>query len=256
MALVVTNDFQESDLFNTHLVPQLNASNFRQIQADANTFARLDTSECIAEYSTPLVGGRSNVVLVSNYTSHNSRTNSSVLFANYFDPSISTVPYSVFYGGGDHATDFPHVQQNGTFQYRIDDNRTHFATAEILYCLSKEITDVCSLQLHTPSLIVVIVANILKIACFMFILFCLPRLSPLITVGDAIASFLESPDLTTAGSRTLSRDVVEKFDRQNQKAMHDKQNIYTPLRRRPFSKLQHHWPKSVSTRQRIITFFS
>ncbi|MCJ1309054.1 hypothetical protein MMC25_002709 [Agyrium rufum] len=238
-ALVVTQDFLNSpSLVDINPNTSISLSDLRQIQADAQSYTRLETSDCIAKYSTIWVNGRSNVILMSNYTSQNWGTNGTVLSASYFTFDVSTTPFGNSYNKTNKAVPLS------------DTN------AAIEYCLSNEIMSVCSLQVHVPFLMVIAVANVFKIACFAFIVVGLPRLFPLITVGDAVASFIENPDPATAGSRILSRKFVEKSEQQIEKIMLEKHRLYNPLPRQPFSNPQHHWQASVSLRQRVFAFFS
>ncbi|CAK7230636.1 hypothetical protein SCUCBS95973_007642 [Sporothrix curviconia] len=73
----------------------------------------------------------------------------------------------------------------------------------------------CNVTLNTTLLSAVVGLNLVTVLCFGFVL--LPRKAnrhfrhaPLITLGDAVASFLRDPDLTTRGACLLSkRDVVQ-----------------------------------------------
>ena len=208
----------------------------------------------MAFYATPFVSGRTNVVLMTNVSSQDTESKTTALSISDFVPSVEDVTYSVFYGDSrSNQDDSAHVV-NGLFPYPIGGGESKNASIE--YCLSKEISSVCSLQLHPSMLIVVIIANVLKIACFLFVLFRLRRISPLITVGDAVASLFEIPDPTTLGSQALSRTFVEKYSQQIEQIMQKKQRLFRPPRRQPFRDLQHRWQKSVSQRQRAITFFT
>ena len=73
----------------------------------------------------------------------------------------------------------------------------------IEYCLAVPSTlPGCTVSLSRALLVVVIVFNISKVVCFIVALrICT---SPLITIGDALASFLHSPDQTTGGFGLLS----------------------------------------------------
>ena len=73
----------------------------------------------------------------------------------------------------------------------------------ISYCLSEKFPEQCELQFSVPILAIVIVCNIIKVVA-MFLCSRLSKDEPLITVGDATASFLDIPDSTTAGLCMLS----------------------------------------------------
>jgi hypothetical protein len=81
------------------------------------------------------------------------------------------------------------------------------------YCLSLKVPGVCSLQIHIWLLLVVVVSNIVKLICFMLV-FKEQSGTPLMTVGDAVASFLRSPCLVSRGMCLLSEDELIRAPKQ------------------------------------------
>jgi hypothetical protein len=79
----------------------------------------------------------------------------------------------------------------------------------ISYCLSEIRPEQCQLQFSITILWVVIVFNLIKALSMLWILFRL-RDHPLVTLGDAVSSFLQRPDQTTKGYCLLSRADVER----------------------------------------------
>ena len=78
---------------------------------------------------------------------------------------------------------------------------------EIDYCLVRYAPQRCALDLSVHLMITVIICNGVKLICFMCCL-TLRDFEPLVTVGDAIVSFMERPDPTTEGLGCVSsRDV-------------------------------------------------
>ena len=69
---------------------------------------------------------------------------------------------------------------------------------EVDHCLSQKVDEQCSLQYSFTILIIVICCDIAKILAMCAALWLVSE-RPLATIGDAIASFLESPDTHTAG---------------------------------------------------------
>lgn len=63
---------------------------------------------------------------------------------------------------------------------------------QVSYCLSKTLPPRCQLQLNLPLIIIVIVLNAGMVVCAAVVV---TRMKdcPLVTVGDAIASFVENP---------------------------------------------------------------
>lgn len=66
----------------------------------------------------------------------------------------------------------------------------------IEYCLSQPIAERCKLQFSLPILLIVTICNLVKTVCTVLILV-KERSQPLVTLGDAISSFLMEPDSTT-----------------------------------------------------------
>ena len=66
----------------------------------------------------------------------------------------------------------------------------------IQYCLSQPAEKHCTTQFSLLIIIIVIICNITKLAC-MIMLLLRQQAKPLVTLGDAVESFLETPDSTT-----------------------------------------------------------
>jgi hypothetical protein len=82
---------------------------------------------------------------------------------------------------------------------------------QIAYALVEPISNSSSLQLGLLFMVIVVVSNVAK---FVAILLTLrePLSSHLVTTGDAIASFLERPDLVTVGMCNLeSREIIKQL---------------------------------------------
>ncbi|KAL2829045.1 hypothetical protein BJY01DRAFT_255181 [Aspergillus pseudoustus] len=84
------------------------------------------------------------------------------------------------------------AEQNDWVVYGVDRNYT------VKSCLSAPLPEHCKLQYSFPLTITVIVANIIKasVLCYMAVT---TEESPLLTTGDAVASFLQQPDKRTMG---------------------------------------------------------
>lgn len=79
------------------------------------------------------------------------------------------------------------------------------------YCLSQKVNQKCEMQFSLTIIIIVIVANVMKIGLMMVVLWGLNSHDTLVTVGDAIQSFLESPDPSTEGCCLMSRRNVQEL---------------------------------------------
>lgn len=82
---------------------------------------------------------------------------------------------------------------------------------DVQYCLSEIVPERCSYSGNIPILAVVVGCNALKIVVMLFVALRLKD-NPLITIGDAIESFLNAPDPTTRRLCLLTkRDVVKQI---------------------------------------------
>ena len=96
----------------------------------------------------------------------------------------------------------------------------------------------CTLELIPALLYTVIVCNIVKAAAFAYLVFL--QFDPLITIGQAVASFLDHPDPTTEGlGAYTARDVRGKWLSTSADGTYftelNQDHIYKPERRRWFS---------------------
>ncbi|KAH7122675.1 hypothetical protein B0J11DRAFT_437302 [Dendryphion nanum] len=85
--------------------------------------------------------------------------------------------------------------------WTIPHNRTLWAPFgdTVKYCMAEEVNEVCKLQFSFPIAIAVITANFIKVLCMAITLFRYRNHIGLVTLGDAIASFLDTPDPHTKG---------------------------------------------------------
>lgn len=196
------------------------------IQRDAPTYTRFEPVECIQTYSQPQAR-YANVILV---TKDNGQ------------PSV--VKHRWFVGGTDldgtrwacewltferrngcitrdlvanvraHGwkspglTDIRNSDPNGT----SSDCDSQEAMFEIDYCLAQYTLEECVIFVATPLLAVVVACNFVKLACLVVTFFGL-RFTPLITIGDAVESFLDEKDTTTAGFGVLTAATVSQWTR-------------------------------------------
>lgn len=83
------------------------------------------------------------------------------------------------------------------------------ATLDLEYCLAEPISTTCKVALSNRLLLVVVICLVVKSCLCFLVVFTMRRQLPLVTPGDAIASFISSPDEFTAGRCTLD----SKLDR-------------------------------------------
>ncbi|KAI9770843.1 MAG: hypothetical protein M1839_003038 [Geoglossum umbratile] len=150
--------------------------------ATANRLDQLDRATCLKEYGE-FVSARSNVIVVT--TAHNSTDSL----------------FSVLYLDSD-------------FSYRICDTvegckipLVSGSLTDIDYCLSQKVDEKCKLQFSLYIMIVVIFCNLVK-SVAMFLTVWKKQAQPLVTLGDAVSSFLDNPDAATKGMCLLSKSDI------------------------------------------------
>ena len=187
------------------------------------SFVKLESKVCVDTYSATIVSTNSDLILVSDYQDAN---NSLVWYGQKISSSlIHGRPWSVFCDLGlcDDAGAVINPQNlsfyrsviyataeiYGTAEYQNShSNWTTSRLSSIDYCLSKRVREHCTLQFSLTIIIVVIVCNMIKTVCMTIILW-EQELEPLVTLGDAIASFLDRPDVTTKRNCIAGRTRFE-----------------------------------------------
>ncbi|GAM90474.1 hypothetical protein ANO11243_085180 [Dothideomycetidae sp. 11243] len=146
------------------------------IRADIGSFERLDKVDCLAAYGRPFMTTRSDIVVVT--TAHNSTDSVGLL------PLGSVRPLKA-------AT--------GVYMGYLTPWRRHGH-----YCLSRPMPSVCSINFYSSIMVVVICCNIAKLVLLIGTLAVVDGTS-LVTIGDAIASFLNRADTHTIGFCLMGR---------------------------------------------------
>ncbi|KIW14026.1 hypothetical protein PV08_06807 [Exophiala spinifera] len=193
-----------------------------QIQADVKVperYERLTTAECIRAYATDFTTDRRNLVFVAN----NDTVNYNLLtFQTYIFSTVDTY-YWICESDPDIANKIQIPEHNGDnlpcqkYYSKIIDlgDQWHPWGNEVQYCYSERVSEKCSYNGNIPIVAVVLVANAIKMAGMLFVAYRL-RDTPLITMGDAVESFLNEPDRTTEGRCLLTRQEVIKLERMKQ----------------------------------------
>jgi hypothetical protein len=177
-------------------------------RANSSSLQRLSNSECIEAYATGFVSGRSDVVLVS--TLHSS--SNSLLWSKYPSPYVQNGAPDI-----DHSawvcTDIPNTPLFSapcTLQ-RAQQYSTDWTINKIPieYCLSKVVENHCQLQYNVFILLIVAICNLVKASLMTWIALKY-KTSGLMTLGDALSSFLRTPDQTTEGICLMSSKDIRR----------------------------------------------
>ncbi|KAK0515276.1 hypothetical protein JMJ35_002655 [Cladonia borealis] len=161
----------------------------------AANWDNLTNEECLKVYTQVFVTGNNNVLAVTSALNDSS----TVLNSGY--PLWQEIPSNMS-GGFGWVCDKPHpcdektlVAEAANWTIAISDWKS-VRTIPIQYCLSQPVEGYCTLQFSLLIITIVIVCNLTKWACMMMLLL-RQQAKPLVTLGDAVDSFLETPDPTT-----------------------------------------------------------
>ena len=163
-------------------------SDFRQGQGKSE-WQKLDSKKCREAYRPELLSDRSDFLAVSP-------VNSTVTSLLYYQ--------SRYYTHANNSWTCPHVSDLTCGNSNCLDSMCGNSTEDyfqlfsfpIDHCLSRRQTEKCQLQFSLPIMIIVIICNLTKAVCMLFTI--RHRLAtPLLTLGDAVASFLKRPDIYT-----------------------------------------------------------
>jgi hypothetical protein len=205
----------------TFLLSSNTTSDYRpdQIWANRTTLEELDVSDCISAYARDLVTSRGDVLVVMD---------------------TDEIPNGIFEGATPHAFDYePFYCDNDSYQWicaqdgmdscfswlkpldprcqdrlpRIRANSSGWTPVVPLdiqakSCFSQLLPDQCKAQFSLHLAIAVLLLNLAK-AIIMCLIVWGTTDPPLLTIGDAIASFLVRPDATTEGMCLVSKAEVE-----------------------------------------------
>ena len=224
MAILTKQDFLDGAAWNHSLnVTQRPAPNYATISAlqtnATGKLRRLKPSECLQSYDHDIISNWRHVLLISNVTSSTNygptANESAVLDIVIVTSAESPVWFCSFAKSSDCTTATildnlgwiitGMVASDGT--YLESDYWDGDPVTTVQYCLAEAIEPQCEVTFNVFMLLIAVICNALKAAVFILVLF-LPGFRPLITVGDAIASFLTQPDVVTTrvGAPAIAND--------------------------------------------------
>ena len=169
--------------------------------ANSSLVQKLTNEECITAYGTEFVHGHGHVLLITNQEERN-KSDTLVLAAKAEEVLAGENNYHWICAG----MDMPITCDIGA----LTRNSSSWAIRDIPieYCLSQVEESHCRLEVSTPILTVVIIMNACKTACMLWTLW-KQRAPTLVTIGDAITSFLDDPDELTTGRCLMGRADVD-----------------------------------------------
>lgn len=218
MAVVVNREFIDAtSLEGVDIVPYSeNVITDLHQAARSGSLERMDNFRCIQAYAHDFLSDRSNLLLVGS--DENSTSTPTAFFAESVDNMLIKEN-----GGCVHdmyawicpKTDcldpcqahLPQVLADASHWKPQHDSRE--PDVEVNFCLSQQTPERCKLQFSLQIVIVVIIINTLKMILMLYVVFGLNE-TPLMTIGDAIASFLNKEDPTTKGCCLISKFDIKQ----------------------------------------------
>ena len=247
MALSVNHAFLEATSLDNVNVP----SAVWDVAVDLHNAAlsrsleRLNNSACIQAYANDYISGRSNLLLVA------ADDNSINVPTVFFIESVNNV--KITRSGGCVKDMYAWICPNPScwdschsHLSEVLNDASHWkpqhgnGDVEIDYCLSQQTPEHCKLQFSLQIVIVVIAINFLKMILMLYMAFGLND-TPLMTVGDAVASFLNEEDTTTKGCCLIS-----KFDVKGKKLQWQYQGESNSLPAKAWTQSRIPWARAVS----------
>ena len=140
-------------------------------------------------------------------------------------------------------------------EYQVPSNRSLWQPYErpIKYCLVEQVAGSCRVLFTFPFAILVIVCNVIKAICMALLLFGFRKHTPLLTMGDAVASFLERPDPETRGRCLHSRQLIVK--RWRWETTNGAKNSELDVEPERFDPMRKRWGSAPSTARWFATYF-
>ena len=193
-AFGVTSDFLTGAPFNVSGV----LGDYREAEGfelrverlqNSTSLIRLENDACLAAYNKTIISSWGDVLVISTRSS----SNNSLLWA--VGP-----PWGPETGDLGFCTSFAHENygeclRNGSPSpntWTEEDPLNPNVRGKVFYCMAEKALQHCRIRLSVSFMIAVIVCNGIKVICMGFIVWKLDP-HPLVTIGDAIASFLDSP---------------------------------------------------------------
>jgi len=179
---------------------------------------RLNVTACVEAYATPFQSTRSDLVLVADGGEPGFglvKDHDSVMLKMDRDDLCGTTQ-SFQWMCGQQRPRVPDESRNETCPALCVDSSSVLIPAgkwkpfnkTVEYCYSLPSQEHCKLQFSAGLLVTVVILNLAKAVLMLACALGWRDEPPLLTVGDAVASFLERPDASTEGMCLLTRGFV------------------------------------------------
>lgn len=182
-------------------------------QARTGSLTRLENRECILQFGKDTVSDASAVIVVTKPPPIEPQHNNSYVGPLLYIPPDGTGlgdKSAVAYGwicDNKFSCDARKEASESSWHVRPASNtlpdQPDQAVFEVDYCLVRDEHETCAINLSIYLMVAVVICNGMKLGCFLGCL-TIKEHRPLVTVGDAVVSFMERPDPTTISFGTVS----------------------------------------------------
>lgn len=238
-------------------------SSFNELLSSAKngSLQHLDSKECVDKYAQTFQTTYGNLLLVTEQlppnTSYVHLTTQNVMnprvYSTYRPPLADPYEWLCPIDWGDDCeTYLPTIHtQIKKDNWTVASNRPPAGGRKIDYCLAKKARQICKLQYSLPLTIVAITFNLVKSAILCYMWFRMKE-APILTIGDAITSFLRCPDPYTKGGCLLLNREAESMFRSSSPSI-KKYPLHEP---RKYVRKRRRWGSAASTKRWVFSISS
>ena len=213
--------FNVADSLSISGLPSYLQYHLENYNNNQTSFVRLENNQCVETYTAPIISNNSDLLLVtSDLHATSSLLNCVINSDSQLINNVSSQQYNVdempnifisllLLGHGDANLQNLSFNTSEMLSTSNHVNGTIPELSFIDYCLSKRVGEHCKLQFSVPIMIVVIICNMIKTVCMTMISW-KQYPEPLVTLGDAIVSFLDRPDVITKRNCMAGKTRFEK----------------------------------------------
>ena len=188
--------------------PSVEDINALQIQAQKQNLSKLSTSDCIKRFLNPMINDVSALIVVAK-DGPVQETGSLLATLDYYTP-LEAQKVSASGPTGwicDHTiTRCDNMTELLNNPWLLPSN---YGSITVDQCLTQNDHQRCNVEMSVSFMTVVIICNVTKIICFSICL-SIKNHKPFVTAGDAICSFMSSPDQTSFGLGPVSSEEIRR----------------------------------------------
>ncbi|KAF2126918.1 hypothetical protein P153DRAFT_368944 [Dothidotthia symphoricarpi CBS 119687] len=185
-------------------------------QRDSTQFERMDPASCTKTYANSYLSDYSNVILISDSVGDHNAT-SSITSNNITRPSslrwvTASASNPELWSNNNRFAWLCYwvetICTNALAQKEAAIEPWTIYGYEVSGCVSQKVEEKCSVNFNLTIGIIVIITNLAKTLCILAVCLLLTD-QPLITIGDAVNSFLHSPDQSTKEWSLMTQEEIK-----------------------------------------------